>query len=306
MSIALRAGLLIAIASCLVLIPLMGHAASLSQGDFYRDTVLADGPIIYWRLGEADKSAGNTAVNLGSLGASGDGVYRNVVGNVVDTRVPDNTGASFGTTNASGSTGDRVQTSLSGTFPTTALSLEAWVRSDATGGDPTIFNWAGAPGGAGNDVIFIEQGDQWRLFIDGTAQDTGIPRGDLTDGEWHHLVVTWDADDRAAVFVDGALEFELADFQDTAVLNPDGSFVLAQEQDSIDGGFANDQKFVGDLDEFSLFNFALTDEQVQLHYDVGVGNIERVPEPASIALWSLLALLGAGFALRRRCRRMAA
>ncbi|MEZ6086549.1 MAG: hypothetical protein R3C05_00630 [Pirellulaceae bacterium] len=45
-----------------------------TQRQAYSDAVLEDGPVAYWRLG--DDLSTNTAVNLGSIGASSvDGTY---------------------------------------------------------------------------------------------------------------------------------------------------------------------------------------------------------------------------------------
>ena len=97
----------------------------------------------------------------------------------------------------------------------------------------------------------------------------------LTDGEWHHLLVTRDGND-VCLFVDG----DKKDCND----NPVGSATLSvttpnaviigqehdrfggREQDSFGGRFTREQNFVGWLDEFKIFNKKLAENQVTALY----------------------------------------
>ncbi|MFP6694579.1 MAG: LamG-like jellyroll fold domain-containing protein, partial [Pirellulales bacterium] len=90
------------------------------------------------------------------------------------------------------------------------------------------------------------------------------------DGNWHHVVASWDTvSDRTRLFIDGALAGSAA--RSTSAIGAAGSFIIAQEQDSLLGGFANNQRFVGDLDEVAIYNTVLSDSTIASHYDAGFG-----------------------------------
>ncbi|MEE3221074.1 MAG: LamG-like jellyroll fold domain-containing protein, partial [Planctomycetota bacterium] len=249
-----------------------GDITALPGSGGYAQIINADDPLLYWRLGENSKSAGqlanNSASGPSSLGSAGNGTYRNTVGNVSDAQVAGDTAASFGTTTATGTTGDRVELGGMTAFPTVAITAEAWVRG--TGGtDPTIFSFV-EDGGSNNEFLLIEQSNTWRIFVNNGSTNTGVARDAILDGNWHHVVASWDTvSDRTRLYVDGALAGSAA--RSTSAIGAAGSFIIAQEQDSLLGGFANNQRFVGDLDEVAIYNTVLSDSTIASHYDAGFG-----------------------------------
>ena len=238
--------------------------------------VLRDDPLIFWRFEEDDKADGNSAVNsaceASSLGPAGDGLYRDVVGHVVPGALP-GPAASFGTSTAtSGGTGDRVSLQMT-SFPTMDLSVEMWVRgSAAANNEATLFSWhgPGTAGGSDNRFMLIFQSGAWRIFINGSNHNTGVAEGDILDGSWHHVAITRNSTSGlTTLYIDGAVAYSAVHQAGTAISTASGTLTLAQEQDDEDSGFSNGQKFVGDLDEFALFDRELTDEEVAFHYDPG-------------------------------------
>ena len=63
-------------------------------------------------------------------------------------------------------------------------------------------------------------------------------------------------------------------------------------------GFALNQAFDGRMDEFAIYGSVLSQERIQLHYNLGADNTE-IAEPASLALFGL-GLIGLGIARRKR------
>ena len=65
--------------------------------------------------------------------------------------------------------------------------------------------------------------------------------------------------------------------------------------------FGADAFFAGNFEEFRIFDAALTDEQVLGNFLAGPNTLNQdvVPEPGSIAIWSLLALAMGGFGCYR-------
>jgi len=231
----------------------------------YSATILADNPLIYWRLGDANKSDGATAANLGSLGAGGNGTYGGAVGNVTDAPIAGDDAGSFGSTTASGSTGDGVRLSTT-SFATNAFTVEGWFRGPPSGGDPTLFSYD-----AGNDnrIVVIEQGGTVRLFVNALAGDTGYSMANILDNQWHHVAVSWTASSSTAnLYVDG--QFSGSAATSGSAMPASGTFMVGQEQDGQGGGFADSQKFSGDIDEVAVYGAQLSGASIAAHYSAGV------------------------------------
>ena len=151
----------------------------------YGAKVTALNPLVYWRLGDGDKSDGATAVNLGSLDASGDGTYRDVVGHVADVIYGPDTAGSFGTTIAGGTTGDRVELdfgSVATPYPSSQLTYSIWMRSSQAGTVGIIAYGTNAAGA--NQAILFSNGSVLQLYINGLSVNTGWTHAQLFDGTW--------------------------------------------------------------------------------------------------------------------------
>ncbi|MFP6667949.1 MAG: LamG-like jellyroll fold domain-containing protein, partial [Pirellulales bacterium] len=104
------------------------------------------------------------------------------------------------------------------------------------------------------------------------STNTGVPRAAILDGNWHHVVASWDTiSDQTRLYVDGALAGSAA--RSTTAMGAAGSFVIGQEQDTLLGGFSNGQRFVGDLDEVAIYNTVLPDSTIAAHYIAGFGAV---------------------------------
>ncbi len=218
--------------------------------------ILLDGPIAYWRLGEGPGSM--TAVDeignndgsyvdtmLGTAGVSGDG----------------DTAATVGSTNLS-----RVNVPTLDAMPTDAISVELWVNSTSNL-DGTPFSYAV---NAQNNEVLLFNVNNLSFFIKG-QNTAGI--GDVADGEWHHVVATWQSSDGDTnIYVDGAPALNQV-LQAGQSITPGGHLALGHEQDSVNGSYDPNQRLVGDLDEVAIYDFVLTPEQVAQHYEAVQGNM---------------------------------
>ena len=261
------------------------HAASLE------DTILASNPVVYYRLDETDKSNGQTAANLGS---AADGTYVASVQNVTDP-LPTIGGNAAGF-DATGN--DRVRLSSLASFPTTQVTATTWVRGDAAANsEATIYSYDVS--GQGNEFLLINQSGKWRIFVDGTTAITSVTEAEVLDGDWHHIAVTWDSTTGDANFYLDAVLQDTVNLEMGTSLATGGTLVLGQEQDGLDTGYNASQRLIGDLDEFALFNTVLTQDQITAQFNAALA----VPEPATIAIWSLLGIGLAGFGIFRARRR---
>ena len=211
----------------------------------YPGRVLADGAVGYWRLGESN---GTVAADRTGHGFSG-----SVVGELAwqrDGALADGDRAAY-----FDGTDSYIAVSPTPSLDlTTALSLETWVQTTGTGG------WQRLLGKGTN-------GSEWDLWVDGN----GLPalqvggasdpfhlagRTAVADGQWHHLVATWDGS-TARLYVDSALEASGA-LTGPLVPNPADGVVIGRDPL---GFFTN-----GALDEVAIYNHALSGADVADHF----------------------------------------
>jgi VCBS repeat-containing protein len=241
----------------------------LTQADSYPDAIQDSDPLIYWRLGESaaaksgDGIATNAAMGPSSIGFRGDGIYRRAVGDVADTQIEGDSAANFGSTTASGTTGDATYVVANATIPSSELTAEMWVRSAAsnTGIQMSLLSYYGGD----NELLLFNNVGTLRFYVNNIQVDTGISTGEFIDGNWHHVAVAYnDAANEARIFIDGN---ETVVTHNGGAINTSGTLLLGQEQDAAAGGFANSQKFIGDIDEFAFYDRAIDQAEIQTHYD---------------------------------------
>ena len=256
--------------------------------DFYEQTVLSTGagPILYWRLNEAN--AASPAANLGTYGASGNGTYATDGGLTFGTPGALSIGSDTAVTLPGDTANYMIYNTTGATpHPSTALTYEFWVNAPTGQGNAGMVAFGSAA--SDNEVIaYIPDG--FRPFLN-AVQIGPPPVLDLADSLWHHVVMTWQSSDGELTVYDNGVQAYQVTHQAGVSLDTIGAIVLGQEQDSVGGDFDAAQSLTGSLDEVAIYNFVLTPEQVQLHYDVAVGNVlPPVPEPSSLMLLALGAL----------------
>jgi len=246
--------------------PLISGGSSLIG---YYDSIIADSPIAYWRLGE---SSGTNAVD--EVG-SNDGTYQNsptlgVTGPLVsDTDTAMNIAVS--------STQRMLVLDDPDLRPGLgSWSMEIWFRTTTiqfanlftkrSSSSPfsqysCAMSGASSHGGAGT-------GSHISVGYIGTAfsseRSCYTVNNGWNDGVWHHLVVVANqTDDEVYIYIDNVLQTIIKDFFVggwPTISNVDNFSV----GDNVGGGFA------GDLDEMALYNYALSAAQVDDHYTAGI------------------------------------
>ncbi|GIX82770.1 neuronal pentraxin receptor [Caerostris extrusa] len=99
------------------------------------------------------------------------------------------------------------------------------------------------------------------LYLHGETLHTGyIANG---DANWHHYAVTWEKDrGKWSFYVDGKSISSGLHVGERRYFWP-GFFILGQEQDSLGGTFSMSEAFAGDITEFNVWNFALSEEEIK-------------------------------------------
>ncbi len=225
----------------------------------YRDAVLADGPLVYWRLGDS-----SLATTLDSSGNSRNGAYGSTGGTDVTLGTAgliagdSNTAATF---HGSVST-DWAQIADAPWMDVTDLTLECWIKHGAMGGGAENL-WDRDPAGT---RMF-----QWRLETSGKLRFTDLAGGitsldsvaTFTDNVKHHLVTTFTGG-VVRTYVDGVQD---ATSTGHAALNAVNCPLTLGASYGNTGGLL--QPFNGVIDEAAYYGTALSAVRIAAHYAAG-------------------------------------
>ena len=80
----------------------------------------------------------------------------------------------------------------------------------------------------------------------------------VTDGQWHHVCITWEASNGAIkAYKDGVLRNSRTGFSPGRPIAPFGMWVIGQEQDGYEAGFDLNDAFGGYLTEVNVWSRVL-------------------------------------------------
>jgi hypothetical protein len=242
----------------LILTLLMSSA--LTANAAYRDVVVADQPVGYWRLGEA---AGSTVItNAGSLGAAGDGtIFRNVtMGQPGALKGDANTAANLDGAQA------KIDVPFAAALNTPVFTMEAWakVTSGSSGYRSPLASRDDSP--QRGFIFYANPSDQWQFWT-----GTGVQVGWNTVGgaaveldAWAHLVGSYDGTNKV-FYVNGVLVGA-----NQSAFTPNGARGLRIGGSATESALG-DFFFNGDLDEVAVYNKVLSPDRVVAHFTAGAG-----------------------------------
>jgi len=228
----------------------------------YATSIIADGPVGYWRLGA---TTGNVAVD--SSGNALDGTYAGVLKRGSPSVLPFSADGSMGSIANDRGVVVLPVTARVDTFP---VSVEMWLQTDT--------NKPLEPFGsrkflyvqyqnAGGEEFYLALGgdsatDQFVILNTvGTGNTSTSWSANINDGAPHHVVLTIDAGVNPSLIVDGAY----APVRARAF----GGVVAQDFPNPYIGGGSTDPEWVGRQDEVSLWDVVLTDAQISEHYIAG-------------------------------------
>ncbi len=157
---------------------------------------------------------------------------------------------------------------------TNAMTIELWMRSATIGNNA---DWVG---------LVSKGNESWRLMGRTSANTAdvafnGVTPSEITgtrnvnDGQWHHIAGTYDGN-RIALYVDGTLDASVTASGTIAQLN----FPVYIGGDS-EPPAGHTYLFNGQIDEVSLYNRALSSDEIAAIYNAGNGG-KCVSAPPSI------------------------
>jgi glucose/arabinose dehydrogenase len=231
-------------------------------GPDYRQTILADAPIAYWRLGEA---SGGTA--FAEVGQSG--TYQNAptLGQVGALAGDGNTAVSLNGTDEQITVADSSPFRFAGTAP---FSAEAWFKHTPDGTDRPIFAaYNATPRGwevwsTSGNFGFARKGSAGNQFAE--VFGTSAP----SVNAWHHVVATYDGANMR-VYLDGAL-----------IAGPVASSTPIASDSTLRIGNYGSRWWNGLLDELAIYDYALPLARVQAHYNAGISGGGGSSDPVSL------------------------
>ncbi|MBK7859285.1 MAG: hypothetical protein IPJ65_11825 [Archangiaceae bacterium] len=198
----------------------------------YSQLVIADGPVAYWRLGEASGAVASDAVG------DADGTYRKGVTLGSEGAVEGDTAATF-----DGVDGDVLVPARPALELNESFTAEAWVKPSrldaALGVVNAVGSWFLYLDG-GRPVLYVPG---WSRLATGTAV--------ISDAAWHHVAVTRAGDD-VRLYLDGA---DVTGAVVARALAPNAGFTL--------GSGAG--RFAGQLDEVAVYGVALSPAAIATH-----------------------------------------
>jgi chitodextrinase len=226
-------------------------------GSPYSSAVLADTPMLYWRLGD---TSGTTALDC----AGGrNGIYRTGI-------TLNQTGALVGdgdkAVQANGNSDGYVVSSDVFSNPQ-VFSIEFWFKStDTTGGKLVGFGNAQSGNSSNYDRhVYMQNNGRLRFGVwTGSAQTIETPTS-YRDSTWHHVVATLSGNG-LKLYVDGVLR---GTNPTTFAQAYDGYWRLGGDSlggwpSQPSGAYINTT-----LDEFAVYSYELSAAQVANHYDLG-------------------------------------
>jgi hypothetical protein len=238
-------------------------AIDATRADQYRDAVLADSPLAYWRL---DELTGTTAVDEKH---GHDGVYK-VAPTLGAVGIFDSPGA------ITLPDGTHAHVEVPGTdfafAGNAAYSVELWVKPKSSNSIDWIISTEVTPPRSGWSVMTTDTGELlfevWRNTDAGAAQARVLDTTQvLTPDHFHHVVVSYGGTiggNMMRAYVDGTI------IKSDPAPNPapDGGVLLfgcRRNSDGTVGGCLDGWT----LDEVAIYGAALSEDRVRAHYDLG-------------------------------------
>jgi hypothetical protein len=218
------------------------------QDSAYRNAVLTDNPLAYWRLGE---SVGAVAVDE-LVAHSGAYAGRPVLGQPGALAGDADAAAAFGA-------GAYAVVAYSAALNPRAFSVEVWAYpTGAAGTYRGVLASRDYPYGW---VLYAGRDDAWQFWINDDPAAMLVIRGPaVVLNRWTHLVGTFDGT-TARLYVNGAL----VALGTPSSYTPNATQPLTIGQGPPGNGFF----FPGKLDEVALYGAALSAAQVQNHHRIG-------------------------------------
>ena len=231
----------------------------------YSDVVAAGNPIAYFEVGE---TSGTTAVD--SAG-NHDGTYTNGVSLGADGIVSGSTAASFDGSN------DFVEIPHSDDMLLDNGTVTMWFKADDLDGTDALFSKDSSNFDDGGHITARVVNGELEVRLQSDDERYYVSGGSVAEDEWHQITFTFGGDGMQ-LYLDG----ELVDSDDYTgglgtTSGDDGNhepWTLGASQVASGNEVANNLRdhFDGELDEFAIYDHAMSADDIQSLYTAGVND----------------------------------
>jgi len=238
----------------------------------YASTVLADGPVGYWRLNEPVWTAPSppypTAVNSGTLAPTADGTYSLGINTLPNGPGYSglggaNVGAFYAAYGAAVNCGINIPGLVDPTITNTTLM--AWFKMPAakTMNYQTLLScgddaWVISRGGSGNNGFEVQwNGQNPRLLSTRT----------INDDQWHHVAVVASSNNVLSIYIDGRLDVTGVR---TVGSRTEATYPILIGNNGKYAGTANDRAWSGGISDVAVFTSALSASDIATIYGAAV------------------------------------
>ena len=278
----------------------------------YVDTVTAQTPTFYWRFNEASGTTTTALVDNHTTATGGGTIGADVALNQSGAPAlnpsggfegfePGNTSFNFQATGTDPSGFIGALTSPLGTQSSTVGSASNWIKTTtgATGTGSTSFGnlYRIDAGATGALYTFIDGDGKFGLRISNLTGEATVladvrTTGAYDDGEWHHVVATWnESTGQATLYVDGGTP---AGGETVLGAFANGTDFTSTGRHQFGKGTNNASRYQGFADELAIWDRALSATEVSDQFTAAT-----VPEPSAVGV---LAVSSACLLARRRRR----
>ena len=171
-------------------------------------------------------------------------------------------------------------------------TVSLWVRPTTATctGDTPIFCWGSNAAQGRLNMLRFDTTTQ-RLSWAFSGNDYMLKADSVTslaNGEWHHVVATYDGETRQkALYCDGALIGEKYTLTNNKIADIEPTAVFEIARYGLSASY-KDKRFEGDMDEFMVFDYAWSADEVAAEYNLvavpGVATDAFLPAP--VARWT--------------------
>ena len=145
-----------------------------------------------------------------------------------------------------------------------SYTVSVWIKptADACTGTVPIFSWGDGSTGL---LSMLRFNGADKLMFANYTYDNGVSGLTLSDGEWHHVVITYDGTTRTkSLYYDNVKKLSIAISADLNVGKVKNSFEIGHT--AVIGSRVN-QYYSGDMDELMVFNYAWSADEVAAEYN---------------------------------------
>lgn len=139
-------------------------------------------------------------------------------------------------------------------------SVEFWVKTTSLVSS-AIVSYGGVTGASPNFIVGVNNGYTAVSGYDGFSWVQGPTF--VADGQWHHIVVAFSGPRNFVIYTDGVPSGILSTFAD---INTVPGII------NIGGVWVGWDSLAGSIDEVAIYNYVLSDEQVETHWAAGVSD----------------------------------